>query len=102
MRLMRYSSVALCALALAGCGERIEVGRPAPPPERLVCEALPAKPDLAPLVAYTASNGALVYSKADVDARDAQIAKYVVLVRRAWFSCSSQLAWVRDYEAGAE
>jgi len=82
---------------LASCQQPIEVGRPAPPAERLVCDPLPAAPELAPLVAYTASNGAKVYMKADVDARDALIAEYVVNVRGAWFSCSSQLEWVRDY-----
>lgn len=83
---------------LAAC-ETIKVGPPPPPPERLVCEALPAKPDVSPLVAFTAQNGALVYFKADVDARDAKIAPYIVELRGAWFSCSSQLGWNRDYQA---
>ena len=84
---------------LMACPKPIEVGKPAPPQSRLVCEPLPEKPVLTPLVPFEASNGALVYYKADVDARDAQIAPYVVDVEGAWFSCSNQLAWNRDYWA---
>jgi hypothetical protein len=59
-------------------------------------------PDLTPLTAFQASNGAMVYLKADVDARDAKIAPYIVELRGAWFSCSSQLEWNRDYWAEAD
>ena len=90
----------LMAFSLLGaCSQPLALNRPPPPPERLVCAALPAAPDISPLVAFTASNGALVYSKADVDVRDAGIARYIVAVRGAWFSCSSSLEWVRDYYA---
>lgn len=83
-------------ICLAAC-HKIEVGRPAPPPDKLTCEKEPAKPDLDALVAFPASNGALVYLKADVDARDAKIAKTFVQYRGAWFSCYSQLEWNADY-----
>ena len=82
---------------LAACNPAVEVGRPPPPPERLVCEGLPDVPDVKPLQAFALPSGVQVYYKADVDARDAQIAPYVIAVRGAWFSCSSQLEWNRDY-----
>lgn len=84
-------------LFLTACPKPIEVGRPAPPPERLVCKASPDKPILSPLQPIEAANGALVYSKPDVDRRDAQIAQYIVSYRGAWFDCKSQLGWVQDY-----
>ena len=84
---------------LTACPQPIKLNPPPPPAERLVCEELPAKPDVSPLVAFRAENGALVYSKADVDARDVKIAGYIVSLRGSWFSCSSQLAWNRDYFA---
>lgn len=89
----------LSTLFLAACSQTLDLNRPAPPHERLVCAALPAAPDISPLEAVTASNGALVYMKADVDARDTGIARYIVAVRGAWFDCSSNLEWVRDYYA---
>lgn len=97
MRLMLC--LAACS-ALTACGEPIEVGAPPPPAERLVCEEMPAAPDLEPLEAISGPNGATVYRKAETDARDAQIARYIVALRGAWFSCSSQLKWNRDYHAG--
>jgi len=44
----------------------------------------------------------MVYLKADVDARDAKIAPYIVELRGAWFSCSSQIEWNRDYWAESD
>lgn len=92
---------ALIAIALmpflSGCPKPIKVGAPPPPAEMLVCQEEPVAPDLEPLVATTAANGAQVYSKSDVDARDAEIADYIVNYRGAWFSCSSNLEWNRNY-----
>lgn len=85
------------ALALTACGPDIKVNPPAPPREWMVCEELPAKPDLKPLEAINLPDGRVVYLKADVDARDGQIARYVVAVNGAWFSCANQLAKVREY-----
>lgn len=85
---------------LAICQPAIDLGTPPPPNERMVCEALPQAPQIGALQAFEAANGALVYLKADVDARDAKIAPYVVQLRGAWFSCSSQLEWIRDYYSG--
>lgn len=95
---MKHLTILPLFFILAAC-ETIKVGPPPPPAQRLVCEELPAKPDISPLVAFAAENGALVYYKADVDARDAKIAPYIVELRGAWFSCSSQLGWNRDYYA---
>jgi hypothetical protein len=98
------STLCFSALALAGCSQReaINVGAPPPPPDYLVCEELPPKPDLKPLEAFTLPDGRTAYLKADVDARDGHIARYVVAVRGAWFSCSNQLGKVRDYYGSAE
>ena len=84
-------------LALAACQKPIEVGLPPPPADWMVCEALPVAPDLKPLVPFRLSDGRTVYLVDDVNARDAQIARYVVAVRGAWFSCSNQLEKVRGY-----
>jgi len=69
---------------LTACpGEVIEVNAPPPPQEYLTCAAMPAAPDLSALQAFEASNGALVYPKPEVDARDAKIARWVVELRGA-------------------
>jgi len=98
--MQKLLTLTLLTLCLTSCGQPIKLNPPPPPPERLVCEKLPVKPDVLPLVAFTAQNGALVYYKADVDARDAKIAAYIVAIRGAWFSCKSNLGWNRDYFAG--
>lgn len=92
----------LSIACLAGCNEPIKLNPPPPPADRLVCAELPAAPSVEPLEAFRASNGAMVYRKADVDARDAQIAHWIVSLRGAWFSCSSQMEWVRDYYAAQD
>jgi hypothetical protein len=84
--------------ALTACtGEVIEVGTPPPPQEYLTCQEMPTAPDISALEAIQASNGALVYSKPETDARDAQIARYIVELRGAWFDCANQLGRVSDY-----
>ena len=72
-------------LSLGAC-ETIDLGPVRPSADKFVCEALPETPDLRPLQAFQADNGAWVYLKADVDARDARIATYIVNLRGAWFS----------------
>lgn len=97
---MTRTLLTLCSsLALASCGpqEKINVGTPPPPGEWLVCEGLPLSPDLKPLKPYRLADGRMVYLKSEVDARDAQIAPYVVALRGAWFSCSNNVGRVRDY-----
>ena len=83
--------------ALTACGEPIQVGLPPPPDAWLSCQELPAKPDLSPLDAITLPDGRQVYLKADVDARDGHIARYIVQVRQSWFDCSNNLEKVRGY-----
>lgn len=94
----RKTAIILSMLFLGAC-KTIDLGKDEPPADRLVCAVLPAKPEISPLKAFEASNGAMVYLKADVDARDAKIGDYVVNLRGAWFSCSNQVAWNRDYWA---
>ena len=92
--------IATASILSLGACSTIDVGAPPPPAERLVCEPLPDAPDLTPLEAISGIGGVMVYRKADVDARDALIAPYVVNLRGAWFSCSSQIQWNRDYHEG--
>lgn len=87
----------LLMLSLGAC-KTIEVGKEPPPVERLSCPTLPAVPDYEPLQAYEVmEGGALIYSKRDVDDRDAIIAEYIGGLMAAWNGCASQLAWHRDY-----
>lgn len=96
-------ALTLCSsIALAACGEEIIVNAPPPPADWMVCEALPVSPDLKPLVPFVLSDGRKVYLVDDVNARDGSIARYIVAVRGAWFSCSNNLTKVRDYHAAAE
>ena len=93
----------LAPFALTACGPKpITVNAPAPPAGWMVCQKLPVAPDLKPLTPFQLSDGRMVYLKADVDARDSQIARYVIEVRGAWFDCSNNLAKVRDYHTAAE
>ena len=85
----------LCAVM--ACTQPIELGRPAPPPERLVCKELPVTPDLSPLESVSMTDGVVYYRKADVDDRDGSIARYIVELRGAHFDCRSQLQWNADY-----
>ena len=96
-------SLIFATLFLTAChSERIELNPPPPPASLMVCEELPQRPDLRPLEAITLAAGRKVYLKADVDARDGPIARYVVAVEGAWFSCSNALQSVRDYYEAAE
>jgi hypothetical protein len=90
-------------LCLTACGPKpITVNVPPPPASYMVCEQLPARPDLKPLVPFVLSDGRKVYLVDEVNARDAEIARYVVQARGAWFSCFNQLAKVRDFYRAAE
>ena len=88
-------------IALAGC-KTIDVGFPPPPQDSFICAELPNKPDLEPLDVITLNDGRKVYSKPQVDARDAEIAYYIVGVRGAFFSCKSALQFQADYWDGLE
>lgn len=93
-------SAFLTMSVLTACGgEKIEVGLPPPPADWMVCEELPVKPDLKPLERIVLPDGREVYLKADVDTRDASIARWIVQARGSWFSCSENLAKVKGYYA---
>jgi hypothetical protein len=83
---------------LAACEIPIDLGRLPPPPEKMVCRALPDTPTISPLQAIPV-DGVLVYKKADVDARDGVIAGWIVNVTGAWFDCSNTVGWHKDYWA---
>lgn len=91
----------IASLFLTACaGEKITVNAPSPPRDWMVCEKLPAAPDLDPLVPFQLSDGRMVYLVDDVNARDAHIARYVLSVRGSWFSCANNLEKVRGYYQG--
>ena len=98
MRLNALIATPLMLFLLTNCGgETIKVGLPPPPADYFSCQELPATPQLEGLQAIEASNGALVYPKPQTDARDADIARYIVSLREAWFDCSNALQRVQDY-----
>ena len=92
----------LCALALfavAACSKPpIEIATQPIPDEFLTCEPLPDAPSVDALTAYSIG-GVLYYAKKDVDERDAAIARWIVGIRGAWFSCSNNLRTVSEFEA---
>jgi len=83
--------------ALTACGQPIKVNAPPPPADWLVCNALPAKPDLKPLPVFTMPDGVEVYLKADVDERDKHTSRYIIAIRGVWFECWNNAAKTRGY-----
>jgi hypothetical protein len=91
------------AISLTACGQPdIIVSAPPPPAEWLDCADEPQRPSLDPLTAYPAEDNGLIYRKGDVDARDSVIARYLVALRAAHFSCANNLAKVKQYHTEAE
>lgn len=83
------------AALLAACTPPIRIAKP--PADKLRCAALPDAPKLTPLdwsKVQTVDD-----AKALVFAREGETADYIVNLRGAWFSCSSVVAWHRDYNA---
>lgn len=102
MKLNRLAIIPL-TLFLAACpGKDLNLNPPPPPESYMTCKELPAVPPIDALQPIRASNGALVYMKSEVDARDGDISRFIVNLRNAWFDCSNQLAKVRDYYAAQE
>ena len=87
---------ALSTLCLISCTPaRIQIAKP--PSEKLVCDALPATPKLTPLdwsKMVTVDQARVLVLK-----REGETADYIVALRGAWFSCSSDVDWNRDYNA---
>ena len=94
----------MTALSLTACNQPqpIKLNPPPPPASWLVCEPMPDRPQLAPPVPVPLSDGRVVYLKPETDARDAEIARYILRSREAYFSCWNNLAKVKDYYAGQE
>lgn len=91
-------------LTLTACNQPqpIKLNPPPPPQSWLVCEPAPVKPEVTPLAPVPLSDGTVVYLKRDTDARDAEIARYILRSRQAWFDCHNQLGKVREYFAEQE
>lgn len=85
----------LCSISLTACPGPVRIAKP--PAERLTCAELPAAPKLTPLDWATLQT--VDQAKALVFKREGEVAEYVVQLRGAWFSCSSTIAWHRDYNA---
>ena len=91
LRLVKLAAVSLTMVLLTACGQPdIVVSTPPPPAEWLTCQAAPERPTLDPLATY---------SKPEVDARDSVIARYIIDLRAAHFSCWSNLERIKDYYA---
>ena len=89
------STLCLTSLTASSCGERIQIVKP--PAEKLVCDPLPATPKLTPLdwsKMVTVNEARVLVQK-----REGETADYIVALRGAWFSCSSDVEWHRDYNA---
>lgn len=93
---MKHALIAI-PLALTACNEPVRLGPLPPPPERLVCQEMPQRPDLKPLEAFKLPDGTLAYRKADVDLRDGYIARYVVGTQEAYFDCRRTVEWHDTY-----
>lgn len=95
-RSVRFASFAAMVLFLApGCTKAVRIAKP--PADKMVCAELPAPPKLTPL--DWAKVQTVEQAKALVFAREGETADYIVAMRGAWFSCSSTVAWHRDYNA---
>ena len=96
---MTRTALTLClAISLTACGPKpITVNAPPPPAEWLTCATEPERPSLDPITAYPAEDNGLIYRKGDVDARDSVIARYLLALRAAHFSCANNLAKVKQY-----
>lgn len=91
----RWMLCLISAASLVACGAPIRIAKP--PADKLRCAALPDVPKLTPLdwsKVQTVDD-----AKALVFAREGETAGYIVNLRGAWFSCSSVVAWHRDYNA---
>lgn len=84
-------------LCLAACQKPIDVGIPAPPPDRLQCAGLVQPPRIVGLVPFQSGGENYVYDKRQVDERDAVIARFILDGRDAHFDCINAMAWLRDY-----
>lgn len=67
----------------------------------MVCAPIPEAPRIEGLMAFQVGEG-MAYDKGQVDARDAKIARWLIELRGAWFECSNQLAWIREYYEAQE
>ena len=85
----------LCLISLSACPAPVRIAKP--PADKMTCAALPDVPKLTPLdwsnVQTVGQAQALVF------AREGETAEYIVRLRESWFSCSSVVAWHRDYNA---
>lgn len=107
---MRYSvTSALCALALASCGDTKRVVEHLPtPPERLVCEPAGTRPTVPPEYqiqwqqVQTVAQAKAEHEKfvAVLRTREGIVAGYILSLEGKLFVCFTNAQWRRDYEAG--
>ena len=91
LKIAALSTLFLISLSAGSCQPKV---RNIPiPPDRLVCEGLPAEPKL------TALDWSKVQTVEDaktlVFIREGETADYIVKLRGAWFSCHSDVEWNR-------
>lgn len=93
LTILALSTLCFASLTAGSCQPSVRI--PKPPADKLVCAELPADPKLTKLDWSKVQT--VEEAKALVFTREGEIADYIVLLRGAWFSCSSTVAWHRDY-----
>jgi hypothetical protein len=91
----RLTLCLISAALLTACPTPIRIAKP--PADKLQCAPLPDAPRLTPL--DWANVTSIEEARALVFRREGEVADYIVRLRGAWFSCSSTVAWHRDYNA---
>ena len=115
-RPLMVGALLTCSLTLtaASCGEKRTVQHLPTPPERLVCEAVPARPSISPeyQIDWRSVESAATV-KVAVDRAKAEVAKLMGSIRNRegvivghilslegkLFTCFTNAQWRRDYEA---
>jgi hypothetical protein len=95
-------------VTLSGCGEKRVVANLPPPPEKLACVANRDRPTIPPeYVIDWAKVRTVDQAKAEhlkyvavIRTREGAITGYILRIEDRLFNCSSNMAWLRDYEKG--
>jgi hypothetical protein len=99
---------ALVAISLSGCGEKRVVANLPPPAEKLACAATRDRPTIPPeYVIDWAKVRTVEQAKAEhlkyvavIRTREGAITGYILRIEDRLFNCSSNMAWLRDFENG--
>lgn len=104
MRSVMALALLMASFLLGSCDPpRIET--PKPPASKLVCEALPTRPalpaeyqiDWSKVTTVDEARAEHERFVATLRDREGRVAGYIVSIEGAWFSCSSNLSFVRTF-----